>query len=163
MAQRIAQYALFLVLSVWLGASVYFTFFAANELFGGLPEVTFGKAVGLLFPTFFRLSAGLGILACLLYLTLGSIRTGRLAFKVGFVLLLFSALLTLVNLFVLFPMIQHIELLMGDFTTATTSLRTEFGMYHGISMLLELLSILSVVGVWMSINQCISPTWSKKG
>jgi len=162
LARRWIQLALFVDLSLWLGAGVYFTFFAANELFSGLSQDAFGTAIGLLFPSFFRLSTLFAILAVVLYATFASLRRSRPALRIGYYFAILGCLCALVNLFYFLPLIQHIEIEMGPYSTGSAALKSKFGMMHGISMLIELISIVSVVGVWACLSWCIPATWSRK-
>lgn len=145
---------LFLSLSLWLGSACYFSFFAANELFQGFSQDIAAKAVGLLFPTFFTLCSIFALLTCILYfvVTRRVERTGRGKwFTVGAYALILASLFTWINRFILLPKVESLEIAMGPISKASTTLVKQFYMYHGISMMLDLLAIIGTVLVWSSL------------
>ncbi|MBX6353357.1 MAG: DUF4149 domain-containing protein [Thermoflavifilum sp.] len=143
---KLAHWLLTLDLALWLGASTYFSLFAAPALFAGLDVDTAGRAVGLLFPTFFRLCAVLAPLGWLLaawaYRAAPGLAPVRRARVVSHVLFAVGSVIAWVNAFVLLPMIQGIEQRMGPVSHASPAMLRQFGMVHGISMLLDLAMIL---------------------
>jgi hypothetical protein len=154
----------FLAIALWLGTGFYFTGFAANELFAALPLDTAGQAVGALFPTFFALCTILSGLTLVFYVMIGRAtkaagwvyQTGRWAAVIGFIL-------CAVNQFVLLPKIQAIEAKMGPVSTAAPVLRHQFGVLHGLSMLVELLSLIAALAVFLTMAGSVRWTWHTKG
>lgn len=139
---------LFLLLeSLWLGSSVYFSVFAANELFGQLSEDAAANAVGALFPTYFLLSAVFGVATWLLYLWTARIwNFTTSANRIGAVLACAGAVFAMVNRLVMLPHVQHIESTMGPISKASAAMVQSFGMWHGISMLFDLIMIACSLG-----------------
>ncbi|QSO54191.1 DUF4149 domain-containing protein [Alicyclobacillus curvatus] len=141
-----ARFTLFLLLfveSLWLGSSVYFSAFAANELFAQLSENAAAAAVGALFPTYFLLSAVFGVLTVFLYYSTGSLMpVSRRPYKYGLTSAIVGAVFALINLLYMLPHIQRIERAMGPIASAPASVVRTFGMWHGISMLFDLIMMI---------------------
>ncbi|MCF8565379.1 DUF4149 domain-containing protein [Alicyclobacillus tolerans] len=162
--KKIALLLLFLDLSVWIGSAVYFSFFAANEIFGGLPVDQAGAVIALLFPSYFGLLAGLSVVGWLLYwFFTRSTRAGNTSSRWGHASALIGAATMLVNRFILLPRIETITAQMGPISKASPTMVQKFGMMHGISMLLDLVGILAALGVWIVLAMNLRPTWGIKG
>lgn len=135
---RLALLLFMLGESLWLGSSVYFSAFAATELFGRLSEDAAANAIGVLFPTYFLLSAILAVATWLLYLwTARLFRFGRTCRRVGSIAAFIGAVLAVVNETVMLPRVEHIESMMGPISKASAANVQTFGMWHGISMLFD--------------------------
>jgi hypothetical protein len=151
---RVVSWLFSLDLALWFGAAVYFSFFAAPALFSGLDPDTAGRAVGLLFPTYFRLCAVLAPLGWLLAAIVfrfgsGPTRAARIAAHVLFGLGTVAAWL---DAFVLLPWIERIEARMGPVSHADPALYRQFGMLHGLSMVLDLIAILCAGFIWLCLE-----------
>lgn len=160
--QRLIHTALLLDLALWFGSSAYFVILAANELFAGLSEDQAAAAVGVLFPPFFTLCAVLAVLGWLLYLWLGQFTASKAkAYWIGFVLLFLNALMAVVNRFFMLPHIQSIEQQMGPISQASSALKMQFGMWHGISLLLAMASVAFLLVIWVILAFNIKFTWKQ--
>lgn len=149
---RFALFLLFLVESLWLGSSVYFSVFAANELFQQLSENAAAAAVGALFPTYFLLSAVLGVLTFGLYIIANRpYDFYRRPYRFGVTSALIGAVFALINYVYMLPHIQRIERAMGPITSAPADMVRTFGMWHGISMLFDLLMGLCSLAVLITL------------
>ncbi|GGI97565.1 hypothetical protein GCM10010885_04020 [Alicyclobacillus cellulosilyticus] len=136
------RWLLYLGLSVWLGSAVYFSFFVAAKVFSRLSEDEAANVVQLLFPDFFLLCAVASILVLLLYTALAG-RTPRMAFWVGNVSAWAGALAASANRWLILPHIERIERAMGPVSRAPQAQLRQFGMWHGVSMSLDLLGIVA--------------------
>ncbi|TMA79861.1 MAG: DUF4149 domain-containing protein, partial [Deltaproteobacteria bacterium] len=58
----LAKTLFWLALAVWLGEIVFFSFVVAPSVFGVVPEVA-GQVVGAIFPRYYALGAGAGVIA----------------------------------------------------------------------------------------------------
>ena len=140
---RFTVFLLLLVESLWLGSSVYFSAFAANELFAQLSENAAAAAVGALFPTYFFLSALFGVLTVLLYYgTASQMSISRRPYQYGLTSAIVGAVFALINLLYMLPHIQQIERAMGPISSAPAKMVRTFGMWHGISMLFDLMMMI---------------------
>jgi hypothetical protein len=161
---KLGTMAAFLTSALWLGTGFYFDGFAAQELFHALPLDTAGQAVGALFPTFFALCTILSALTLVFYVLVGRAskargwvyQTGLWAAVTGFV---FCA----VNRFVLLPKIDSIEAKMGPVSTAAETVRKQFYALHGLSMLVELLSLIAALVVFIAMAGSVRWSWNGKG
>lgn len=140
-------------LALWFGGAVYFSMFAALELSKSLAVDDFGKTIGILFPTYFTLMAITAVVGWFLVIVetrLASISHAavmwcRIAASVG-------AIIALVNRFYFLPAITAIEAKMGPYSQATTAMQKQFGMTHGISMLLDFVMIVCVLITWIALG-----------
>jgi hypothetical protein len=162
--KKILTVALFIDLGLWFGGSAYFSLFAAEELFAHLPIDAAGAAVGVLFPPFFTLMAILSIIAGVLFILIGRLtHAGSRSYSVGLVSVVTAIIFSLANLFGFLPRIEKIEAKMGPISTATAAMKQQFGMMHGISLLLDMLSIVLIAVIWVSIGINSQFQWSRKG
>lgn len=160
--QKLVRTALFLDLALWLGASAYFALMAANELFAGLPEDQAAAAVGILFPPFFTLCTILGVVGWVLYWWNGRLTVARgKSYWTVFTLLLLAAMMAIVNRLFMLPHIESIEQRMGPISKASSDMLLQFGMWHGISLLLAMVSIAILLVVWIVLSMPLKFTWSK--
>lgn len=140
-------------LAVWFGGAVYFSLFAAIELSNSLSVDDFGKTIGILFPTYFTLMIITALLGCFLMFVETNLSTasrgivvfGRISVSVG-------AVIALINRFYFLPAISAIEAKMGPYSQASAAMREQFGMTHGISMLLDFIMIVSVLFTWIALG-----------
>lgn len=143
---------------MWLGATVYFSFLAANELFGGFPIDTAATAVGLLFPPYFTYVMILSVVGWLLYWLFGRQQNlHNRSFLMGHLALLVGVLVALVNRLFLLPVIHKLTVEMGPVSKANPQLFQQFGMLHGISMLLDLISMIAVFVTWIALILNLRP------
>jgi len=151
--KKCLQCLLFICLSFWFGSGLYFTCFAAPELFSGFPIDTASKAVGLLFPTFFTLSAILSIVCWVLYVVLARQENdpGK-ASRVLHGLLLIGTICSLANRLYFLPTVQSLESKMGPISGAPAALIQRFGIVHGISMLVQFVELVVVLCIWIVIG-----------
>jgi uncharacterized membrane protein len=73
----VVKWLYLLALVVWVGEVVFFSFVAAPALFRTFPVVDAGRAVGAIFPTYYRLGYAcltLVLLGCVLFLATGASR-----------------------------------------------------------------------------------------
>jgi len=127
----------------WFGTMIYTTFVAGITMFQNLPRQIFGKLQSKLFPIYFMMSS---ILILLQIPTIPSSVLDRDSSSFSSPILLGCALvMTLLNQFLLEPLSTNImfqrHALENDSKTNTDEhkkLGSKFGMYHGISALLNL-------------------------
>jgi Domain of unknown function (DUF4149) len=147
------RFVLNLDISLWFGSSVYFSLFAALELFHGFSATTASQAVGLLFPAFFELTLILAILGWVFYFTALRVQVVTPWARTGHLFMGTATLIAVLNRFYFLPAIQHLENQMGPIQSATSENVHKFGMLHGTSMMLELLEIILVVGIWLVLTR----------
>lgn len=151
--KKLVLFVLQIDLALWLGATVYFSFLAANNLFGGLPIDSASTAISLLFPPYFTYVTILSIVGWLLYWTYGQqSRLRRRSFYVGHIALVLAVVVAVVNRVFLLPVIHRLTVEMGPVSQANPQLFQRFGMLHGISMSLDLISILTVLIAWVTLT-----------
>lgn len=151
--KKLVLFSLAIDLSLWLGATVYFSFLAANELFGGLPIDAASTAIGLLFPPYFTYVTVLSIVGWFLYWSLGRVYDlNSRSFRVGHIALFVGVVVAIVNRFILLPMVHRLTVEMGPVSKANPQLFHQFGMLHGISMLLDLISMIAVFVTWITLT-----------
>ncbi|KPV45140.1 DUF4149 domain-containing protein [Alicyclobacillus ferrooxydans] len=149
---RFVLFLLLLVESLWLGSSIYFSAFAANELFAQLSENAAAAAVGALFPTYFLLSGIFSVLTVVLYVWLRDVLPlSRKSAKFGMGSAIVGAVFALINLLYMLPHIQRIERVMGPIQSASAAMVQKFGMWHGISMLFDLIMMVCAFLVLISM------------
>jgi len=56
----VARWLYLMALIVWVGEVVFFSFVVAPSIFGAFPKVDAGRAVGAIFPTYYRLGYACG-------------------------------------------------------------------------------------------------------
>ncbi|MDQ0189004.1 DUF4149 domain-containing protein [Alicyclobacillus cycloheptanicus] len=150
--RKFALWLLHLDLSLWFGAGIYFSLMAAEEL-GRLPLNQFAAAVGLLFPPLFTLMAVTAIVGWVLYAWLGSqSRIVSRSFRAGHIVFLIGVLAALANRLVLLPLLQHVERQMGSFLNATAAQQAQFGMMHGMSLLVHFVGMLMALLAWLCLT-----------
>jgi hypothetical protein len=160
---KLATICGFLANALWLGTGFYFTGFAANQLFASLPLDTAGRAVGALFPTFFALCTILSALTIVFYVLIGrATKASGWVYQGGLWASAAGFILCAANQFVLLPRIQAIEAKMGPVSTAAPLLRHQFGVLHGLSMLVELLSLIAALIVFLTMAGSVRWTWHAK-
>ena len=138
-------------LAVWTGASVGLTFLTTPVLFAALDRDTAGRVVGRMFPGYFRL--GLVCLALALAASLVGVngvpgRKRRLWAVPGS--LGMALLLMLYGGLVLEPQVAAVQAQIPSFVTDTDSpARQEFRRLHGLSSILNLVTMLLVAAAWV--------------
>lgn len=157
--RRFLIWLLQLDLALWFGAGVYFSVMAAEELSGNLSLTEFGRVIDILFPPFFTLMAITAIVGWVLYAVIG--RTSDVntrSYRVGNWFAIFGLLVAVVNRVVMLPKVQSIQDAIGSFATASSAQLQQFGMWHGISLLLHFLEMAAVAVVWLCFALNLSVT-----
>jgi hypothetical protein len=161
---RFTTISAFLAVALWLGSGFYFDAFAAQELFAALPQDTAGQAVGALFPTFFALCTILSAITLVFYVLVGRAAKARgWVYQTGLWAAVTGFVLCAVNQFVLLPKIEAIRAKMGPVSTAADALRKQFYAVHGLSMLVELLSLIAALLVFLTMAGSVRWSWNGKG
>jgi hypothetical protein len=133
----------------WLGTLVWTTFIAGITMFRNLPRQTFGRLQSKLFPAYFALSA-----ACCAIM-LGSVATGALPSVRPRELYVLGAGLAaaLANLLFIEPKATAVMFKRYDLENAPVrddaaikALYKQFGKWHGISSLVNLVMLVAAVG-----------------
>lgn len=125
--------ALFQIASgVWLGVSLFFTFGVAKTLFATYPREVAGEITSVLFPSYYLFLYVAGALACI-GMALGHEVCPQ--WKPSLILLLFAILFIGTIDFKIAPVMNAISLPEG---------REQFARLHGLSMVLNLLAMLTV-------------------
>lgn len=157
--RRFLIWLLQLDLALWFGAGVYFSVMAAEELAGNLSLTEFGRVIGILFPPFFTLMAITAMVGWVLYAVIGRISdVNTKSYRVGNWFAIFALLAAVVNRVVMLPKVQSIERTMGSFATASSAQVQQFGMMHGISLLLHFIEMAAVAVVWLCFSLNLSVT-----
>ncbi len=79
----------FSMISMWLGISVFYTFFITPSAFRSIPQDKVGEFLGLTFPSFYRLGIFLFSVSSVLFLLDGDFVSAFLAI-IGLVFLIFA-------------------------------------------------------------------------
>jgi hypothetical protein len=104
----------------------------------------------------------LGVLGWLLFLWVGQLTAPKSkTYGLGFVLLLLNAIMALVNRFFMLPHILSIEEKMGPISQASRALKMQFGMWHGISLLLAMVSVAFLLIIWVILTFNMKFTWNQ--
>ncbi|KAK9904742.1 hypothetical protein WJX75_001688 [Coccomyxa subellipsoidea] len=147
---------------LWLGSNIWTTFIAGITMFKNLPRQTFGKLQAKLFPQYFAVAIAAGVLqiGTLTFGVPGGIaRTQSITLGVALVS-------SLVNWLYIEPMATNLmferynlENVPGDKDAAKIKqLYKQFGKFHGISSLLNLVALGAVVshGWWLASKLSLS-------
>ncbi|PWI58924.1 DUF4149 domain-containing protein [Sulfoacidibacillus thermotolerans] len=133
-----------LATSIAFGTLVFFTAVVAPTLFSVLPIDTAGHVLDRLFPIYYTLTAPLCVIAFVSAFGLyrqTSMRRGKLIQ----VFLGITSALSLIGWLILLPKMQSLAARIPTFSGPKTPLINQFFMYHGISMLFNLIGIFLIL------------------
>jgi hypothetical protein len=138
-------------LALWTGAAVGLTFLTTPVIFAELDRDTASRLVGLLFPGYFRL--GLICVTLALVASLASIwalpKRTRTLWAIPAALALMLAIMAYGGL-VLQPQIAAVQAQIPSFLTdATSPARQEFRRLHGLSSILNVITMALAATVWV--------------
>ncbi len=151
--QMLARVLHVLALSLWFGGGVFFSLIAAPRLFATFPDSHLaGEAVGPMFPPYFTLQGACGLVAIATALAFARREPGRRVHTIRFVVLAVA----LAGVLAGWPLVAKVaELRVARHTDE--SLRAAFGMWHGISLLLNFV-VLAFVGVGVALAAALPDT-----
>jgi len=155
---HVLRYLYLLSLVVWVGAIVFFSFIAAPSIFQAVPVDAAGKVVSRIFPRYYLLGFGAGILALVTFLGLASMAGEWGALKVFNALLLAGMLGTGLYAGTLVQSQvnearRQIEQF-PDRTQVRPELKAEFDRLHRLSVILNaVVLLLGLVVVFITATQ----------
>ena len=131
------------VLALWVGGGVLFTFYVTPVIFASYPRDTAGDIVGNLMPGFLLLNLLLAAVALVLFLLYAGARK-RMASKAAVLILLLTVAVNAYMFFRLYPRITRAGEAVASFETTPRNSpeRKEFSRLHGISATLNLLVLI---------------------
>jgi hypothetical protein len=129
-----------LILSLWIGGIVIFTFLTTPAIFRSFERDMAGKIVGTLFTGYFAYNLVLSVLALILLVLLRSLLTGA-GFKLSLILVICAIVINLFVTFKLHPDIRKVKQEIHTFNepAGDSALRRKFGKLHAVSASLNLL------------------------
>ena len=137
----VVKWLYLLALVVWVGEVVFFSFVAAPALFGTFPAADAGRAVGAMFPTYYRLGYAcltLVFLGCVLFVATGVARTwwvvGTALAAVALAATLYAGVVVQPRATALRPQLHAPE--------APPQVRTEFDRLHRLAVQLNGVALL---------------------
>lgn len=131
-------------ISIAFGTMIFFTAVVAPTLFNVLPINTAGKVLDQLFPIYYTLTAILCVIAFVTGFGLYQQRTLKRA-RVIQSLVGLTTLLTWIGWLYILPRMQSLTARIPTFAGPSTPLIARFFMYHGISMLFNLIGIVAIL------------------
>ncbi|VAX15696.1 hypothetical protein MNBD_NITROSPINAE01-100 [hydrothermal vent metagenome] len=138
------KYIHLISVSIWIGAIVFFSFIGAPAIFKTLDRQTAGDVVGAIFPKYFMLGQICSVTA-LVTLALVGLSTGfQSSVKIGIILLLVMGGIAAYSGMVNGPQARAVKEDIRAETDATkkAELKKKFGKLHGISMVLNIATLL---------------------
>lgn len=157
----IVKYLHMLTLCIWVGGMVFFTFIAAPAIFKDLPRDMAGVAVGGIFPKYWMMGylCSLLLLGTLIYIVKGNAG----AFKVPIGILAVVTALSFVSGLVVGVKAHDIKTQMNaeQDTAKKEALHKEFRKMHGVSALMNVATILLMLGYVWYVPAVIKPSFSE--
>lgn len=157
----IVKYFHLLTLCVWVGGMVFFTFIGAPAIFKYLPRDMAGVAVGGIFPKYWMMGyvCSLLLLGTLLYIVKGHVG----GFKVPIGILAVVVALSFVSGMVVGVKAHGIKTRMNAEQDAVKkeTLHQEFRKMHGVSALMNVATILLMLGYVWYVPAVIKPSFSE--
>ena len=154
--QGVVRWLYLMALIVWLGELVFFSFVVAPKLFGAFPVEEAGRAVGAIFPIYYRVGYGCGVVllgGSLLFLRSVDLRTwwGVNAAVVAVMLAatLYAGLRILPRATALRPQIHAAD--------APQSVKDEFSRLHRLSVQLNGVVLLGGIAVSVITAAALRP------
>ncbi len=139
------RFVLLLSLAVWVGALIFFTFFAAPSIFKVLPRELAGEVVGDMFPKYWMIGYVAGLLSLSSLLAISFIEKGFPAARV--ILLTVMTGVTFYSGLVVAPKAHEmrIEVRAAKETVEKEAIEKDFKRMHAISAALNMAVIVSGV------------------
>ncbi|VAX23058.1 hypothetical protein MNBD_NITROSPINAE04-787 [hydrothermal vent metagenome] len=138
------KYIHLLTLVIWVGSIVFFSFIGAPAIFKNFDKKTAGDIVGVIFPKYFMLGQVCSVLALITLVVIG-MKTGfQSSVKVGLALLLIMAGVVAYSSMVNAPKAHEVkyQIRSEQDETKKAELRKQFGKLHGVSMILNLTTLI---------------------
>lgn len=135
------RYAMYhVIIALWIGGMVLFTFIVAPAIFRHFGRDTAGSIMGKLFAGYFMYNLVLSVVALILLIAIGSSLTKR-AFRLSLILVISAVIINSVVTFKLHPEIRKVKQRIPSFemTERDSPLRKEFGRLHAVSATLNLI------------------------
>lgn len=129
-----------LLLALWVGGIVLFTFIVTPVIFKAYPRDQAGELVGKLFPGYFLYNLIIAALVLILFFVVANDRS-TLTYRLSFVCAVTALLINLFIVFKLHPDAVRIKQQVASFERESpdSPARKEFRRLHGISAVLNLL------------------------
>lgn len=157
----IVKYIHMLTLCVWVGGMVFFTFIGAPAIFKELPRDMAGVAVGGIFPKYWMMGyiCPLLLLGTLLYIVKGNLG----AFKAQIGILAVVTALSFVSGMVVGVKAHGIKAQMNAEQDAEKkeALHKEFRKMHGVSAIMNVATILLMLGYVWYVPVVIKPSFTE--
>lgn len=148
------KYAHMLTLVIWIGSIIFFSFIGAPSIFKTLDRQTAGDVVGAIFPKYFLIWQVCAVLGVLTLFYIG-VKTGfSSSVKAGLLTLVLMGGVTAYSSLVNAPQARDVKYQMRTETddAAKEALRKKFGRLHGISMALNILTlVMGLVLLWFAV------------
>lgn len=156
----LAKYFHLLSLAIWTGSMVFFSFIGAPAIFKALDRQTAGDVVGIIFPKYFLVGQVCSVIALATLAFIG-LRVGfHHSVKVGLVMLLIMGGISAYSGMVNGPQARVVKenIRMETDDTKKAELKKTFGKLHGISMALNVLTlVLALVLLFFTIKYLALP------
>jgi hypothetical protein len=128
-----------IALSLWVGSIVFFSFIVAPGIFGALPSQEAGRVIGTIFPRYYGLGIGCGLVTVLSALALQWQGNGD--WRIGLALTTGMLALTLYAGLVIQPRAAAMRPLLHDPATEATT-KPEFDRLHKLAVALNVIVLL---------------------
>jgi uncharacterized membrane protein len=125
-----------MALIIWLGEVIFFSFVAAPSIFATFPRPEAGLAVGAIFPSYYRIGYGCGIILLIGAIVLAGTAVARGWWTVNIVLAAVMLALTLYAGVVVQPRAAALRPQIHE-PTATAAVKDEFSRLHRLAVVLN--------------------------
>jgi uncharacterized membrane protein len=125
-----------MALIIWLGEVIFFSFVAAPSIFATFPRPEAGLAVGAIFPTYYRIGYGCGVILLLGAVVLTGAAAARGWWAVNTVLAAVMLALTLYAGVIIQPRAAALRPQIHE-PTATAAVKDEFSRLHRLAVALN--------------------------
>ena len=125
-----------MALIIWLGEVIFFSFVAAPSIFATFPTPEAGRAVGAIFPTYYRIGYGCGIILLIGAVVLTGAAVARGWWAVNIVLAAVMLALTLYAGVIIQPRVAALSPQIHT-PTATAAVKDEFSRLHRLAVVLN--------------------------
>ena len=128
-----------LILTLWVGGIVLFTFIVTPVIFKSYPRDQAGEIVGRLFPGYFLYNLVLAALVLILFFIVANDQS-KLAYRISLVCVVTALLINLFIVFKLHPDTVRVKQQVSSFESESpdSPARKQFRRLHGISAVLNL-------------------------
>jgi uncharacterized membrane protein len=135
-----------MALIIWLGEVIFFSFVVAPSIFATFPTPEAGRAVGAIFPTYYRIGYGCGIILLIGAVVLTGAAVARGWWAVNIVLTAVMLALTLYAGVIIQPRVAALSPQIHT-PAATAAVKDEFSRLHRLAVVLNGVVLLCGVAV----------------